>query len=236
MLFSLAAELCSRMPFWQPAALGRILNAPQDPVTDFTEEVAVGYVLVPVVVAIESFEQRADAPASVVILQDLSGSMEIGGNIELSPTQKLAPTLRAGPSAPSLPCRRGRQRSQGKKAAWPFRWTPASGGRSSYLLGPPSSAGRRRLCRGTSAAFSAAQGSTEVLERRSELLQSHSEGLERGSQVVESHSEVLESHSALPERHSQGLSEAPRSLRVTPSYLRVILKDSSVAPGSWESF
>ncbi|MFL6200996.1 MAG: VWA domain-containing protein [Thermoanaerobaculia bacterium] len=66
----------------------------------FEEEVSVGYVLVPLVVRsgagyadrldqddfrllvdgkrveIESFERRADAPASVVFLQDLSGSME----------------------------------------------------------------------------------------------------------------------------------------------------------------
>lgn len=81
---------------------------PQDPMSGFTEEVSVGYVLVPVVVRsgakyvrnldqedfrvlvdgrpvrLESFEQRAEAPASVVILQDLSGSMETGGNIDLS--------------------------------------------------------------------------------------------------------------------------------------------------------
>src|SRR5689334_4330228 len=66
----------------------------------FEEEVSVGYVLVPLVVRsgagyadrldqddfrllvdgkpvkIDSFERRADAPASVVFLQDLSGSME----------------------------------------------------------------------------------------------------------------------------------------------------------------
>lgn len=66
----------------------------------FEEEVSVGYVLVPLVVrsgagyadrldeddfrllvdgkavAIDSFERRADAPASIVFLQDLSGSME----------------------------------------------------------------------------------------------------------------------------------------------------------------
>lgn len=72
----------------------------EDPTAQFEEEVSVGYVLVPLVVrsgagyadrldeddfrllvdgrpvAIDSFERRADAPASVVFLQDLSGSME----------------------------------------------------------------------------------------------------------------------------------------------------------------
>src|SRR5687768_1787883 len=66
----------------------------------FEEEVSVGYVLVPLVVRsgagyadrldeddfrllvdgkpvkVDSFERRADAPASIVFLQDLSGSME----------------------------------------------------------------------------------------------------------------------------------------------------------------
>jgi hypothetical protein len=65
---------------------------------------------------------------------------------------------KAGPSAPSLSCRRGRQRSQGKKAAWPFRWTRALGGRSGYLLCPSSSADRRQPFRGTSEAFSARSG------------------------------------------------------------------------------
>lgn len=79
----------------------------EDPSAGFTEEVSVGYVLVPVVVragaryiknldkgdfrllvdnrqvAIESFEYRSEAPASVVVLQDLSGSME-GQSIVLS--------------------------------------------------------------------------------------------------------------------------------------------------------
>jgi VWFA-related protein len=78
------------------------------PSSEFTEEVSVGYILVPVVVRtpggfaerlkkedfrlmvdgrqvpIDSFEQRADAPASVVFLQDLSGSMESGGKLEFS--------------------------------------------------------------------------------------------------------------------------------------------------------
>lgn len=79
----------------------------EDPSATFTEEVSVGYVLVPVVVrsgsryiknlekgdfrllvderpvAIESFEYRSEAPASVIVLQDLSGSME-GKSLELS--------------------------------------------------------------------------------------------------------------------------------------------------------
>jgi VWFA-related protein len=82
---------------------------PQEPpLSSFQDEVSVGLVLVPVVVrsgegyaknldledfrllvegkpvAIESFERRADAPASVVLLQDLSGSMAIGGKLEAS--------------------------------------------------------------------------------------------------------------------------------------------------------
>jgi Ca-activated chloride channel family protein len=75
----------------------------------FGAEVSVGYVLVPVVVrsprggyanhlkqqdftlrvdgrrvTIESFETRAEAPASVVFLQDLSGSMATGGHLAQS--------------------------------------------------------------------------------------------------------------------------------------------------------
>lgn len=73
----------------------------------FTEEVSVGYVLVPLVVRsgagyadrldqgdfrllvdgkpvkIDSFERRSDAPASIVLLQDVSGSME-GTSLEAS--------------------------------------------------------------------------------------------------------------------------------------------------------
>ncbi|MEA2695050.1 MAG: Ca-activated chloride channel, partial [Acidobacteriota bacterium] len=73
------------------------------------EEVSVGYVLVPVIVrsssggyanrlekkdfrllvdgapaSIESFEKRAEAPASILFLQDLSGSMGTGGKLEES--------------------------------------------------------------------------------------------------------------------------------------------------------
>jgi Ca-activated chloride channel homolog len=79
----------------------------EEPSAGFTEEVSVGYVLVPVVVrsgaryiknldkndfkllvddrpiAIESFEYRSEAPASVLVLQDLSGSME-GTSLTLS--------------------------------------------------------------------------------------------------------------------------------------------------------
>jgi Ca-activated chloride channel family protein len=83
--------------------------AAQDPGASFEDEVSVGDVLVPVVVRtrsggyaknleendfrllvdgrrvdIESFEQRAEAPASVVFLQDLSGSMGIGGKLDTS--------------------------------------------------------------------------------------------------------------------------------------------------------
>jgi VWFA-related protein len=82
--------------------------APQPPTPEFQDSVSVGLVLVPVVVragagfannlerkdfrlridgkpvSIESFERRSDAPASVVILQDLSGSMASGGKLEES--------------------------------------------------------------------------------------------------------------------------------------------------------
>jgi VWFA-related protein len=88
---------------------GSVPAAPQEPpVSSFQDEVSVGLVLVPVVVrsgegyaknldredfrllvegrpvAIESFERRSDAPASVVLLQDLSGSMATGGKLEQS--------------------------------------------------------------------------------------------------------------------------------------------------------
>src|SRR6185436_8701088 len=92
-----------------PADQGAAPQAPQqeDPSASFTEEVSVGYVLVPVVVrsgaryiknldkqdfrllvddrpvSIESFEYRSEAPASVMVLQDLSGSME-GKSLDLS--------------------------------------------------------------------------------------------------------------------------------------------------------
>ena len=83
-------------------------TAPQPPAPSFQDEVSVGLVLVPVVVRagagfaknldrkdfrllidgkpvpVESFERRSDAPASVVILQDLSGSMASGGKLEES--------------------------------------------------------------------------------------------------------------------------------------------------------
>jgi Ca-activated chloride channel family protein len=97
------------LPADQGAAPGTVPGAPQepDPAAGFTEEVSVGYVLVPVVVrsgaryvknldkkdfrllvderpvAIESFEYRSEAPASVIVLQDLSGSME-GRSLDLS--------------------------------------------------------------------------------------------------------------------------------------------------------
>ena len=76
-----------------------------DPTAEFSESFSVGYVLVPVVVrdgaryvqgldrkdfqlrvdgqpaAFDSFESRADAPASLVLLQDLSGSMDAGSRL-----------------------------------------------------------------------------------------------------------------------------------------------------------
>src|ERR1700681_3498098 len=82
--------------------------AQEAPTPSFQAEFSVGLVLVPVVVRagagfaknldskdfrllidgkpvpIESFERRSDAPASVVILQDLSGSMATGGKLEES--------------------------------------------------------------------------------------------------------------------------------------------------------
>jgi VWFA-related protein len=81
---------------------------PQQQTPEFQDAVSVGLVLVPVVVRsgagyskdlsqkdfhltvegkpvpIESFERRSDAPASVILLQDLSGSMAIGGKLEES--------------------------------------------------------------------------------------------------------------------------------------------------------
>jgi VWFA-related protein len=91
---SLLLLLLAAVPLWgqEPAQ--------EEATPTFEEEVSVGYVLVPLVVrsgagyadrldendfrllvdgkpvAIDSFERRADAPASVVFLQDLSGSME----------------------------------------------------------------------------------------------------------------------------------------------------------------
>jgi Ca-activated chloride channel family protein len=82
--------------------------SPAGKVPEYTEEVSVGYVLVPVVVRsgsgfaerlkkddfkllidgrpvrIESFERRAEAPASLVFLQDLSGSMATGEKLAVS--------------------------------------------------------------------------------------------------------------------------------------------------------
>lgn len=100
-IFALASVLMAPLAAQAP-------KAEEPPPTSFTEEVAVGYVLVPVVVrsgggyvknlaqqdfkvlvdgrqvAVESFETRADAPASVAVFQDLSGSMENGAKLELS--------------------------------------------------------------------------------------------------------------------------------------------------------
>ena len=88
---------------------GLVPRLPQEPQTpQFQDEVSVGLVLVPVVVRsgagyaksldqkdfqlriegktvpIESFERRSDAPASVILLQDLSGSMASGGKLAQS--------------------------------------------------------------------------------------------------------------------------------------------------------
>lgn len=80
----------------------------QEPPASFTEQVSVDYVLVPVVVkgargiisdlpresfqlyvdgqevAIESFESGADAPFTMFVLQDMSGSMELIGKLQTS--------------------------------------------------------------------------------------------------------------------------------------------------------
>jgi Ca-activated chloride channel homolog len=88
--------------------MGGPVLAQEPPASTFQDEVSVGLVLVPVVVRsgagfaknldqddfrlvvegkpvkIESFERRSDAPASVVILQDLSGSMQTGGKMDWS--------------------------------------------------------------------------------------------------------------------------------------------------------
>lgn len=81
-----------------------------EPTAEFGDQVSVGYVLVPVIVRsgsgagyarsldqkdfkllvegqparIDSFEKRSEAPASVIFLQDLSGSMDNAGKIEIS--------------------------------------------------------------------------------------------------------------------------------------------------------
>jgi Ca-activated chloride channel family protein len=101
-IFALLAALATG-----PAAAQAPKAAAEPPAT-FGEEVSVGYVLVPVVVrsgagyvknldqgdfkilvdgrqvAVDSFERRADALASVAVFQDLSGSMESGAKLELS--------------------------------------------------------------------------------------------------------------------------------------------------------
>jgi Ca-activated chloride channel homolog len=105
---ALAALLAG--PFVPAGAQGSGAPATSAPVNtpeaSFEDQVSVGYVLVPVVVRkgdggyaknlkeddfrllvdgrrvdIDSFEQRAEAPASVVFLQDLSGSMGTGGKL-----------------------------------------------------------------------------------------------------------------------------------------------------------
>jgi Ca-activated chloride channel family protein len=96
-------------PVLRGAAQAQGTSPGTDPGASFEDEVSVGYVLVPVVVRrnsggyaknldekdfkllvdgrrvdIDSFEQRAEAPASIVFLQDLSGSMETGGKMDVS--------------------------------------------------------------------------------------------------------------------------------------------------------
>lgn len=90
-----------------PAVAQTSQPAQTEPAPAFEEEVSVGYVLVPLVVRsgagyadrldqddfrllvdgkpvkIDSFERRSDAPASIVFLQDVSGSME-GSSLDAS--------------------------------------------------------------------------------------------------------------------------------------------------------
>jgi VWFA-related protein len=99
LVFLLTATAVPAVHAWQEPE-------PQPPA--FEDQVSVGYVLVPVVVRagagyaknldeddfrllvddrptkIESFERRAEAPASVVFLQDLSGSMANAGRLDVS--------------------------------------------------------------------------------------------------------------------------------------------------------
>lgn len=92
-----------------PAVAAPQAAAPDAPAAGFGEQVGVSWVLVPVVVRaqnggsrerlsqadfklmvdgrevrIDTFERRAEAPLSVVFLQDLSGSMGSGGRLEAS--------------------------------------------------------------------------------------------------------------------------------------------------------
>jgi len=98
---SIRLLLCLLLPsLLGEAVFGPPLSAQEEPPPAFEESVSVGYVLVPLVVRsgagyadrldvddfrllvdgrpvrIDSFERRSDAPASIVFLQDLSGSME----------------------------------------------------------------------------------------------------------------------------------------------------------------
>ncbi|HEX9941045.1 MAG TPA: VWA domain-containing protein [Thermoanaerobaculia bacterium] len=102
--FGLLLPLLAGLLTAQPAPA----KAQEPPTSTFSDEVSVGLVLVPVVVRsgdgyaknldpedfrlkvegkpvrIESFERRSDAPASVVLLQDLSGSMATLGKLATS--------------------------------------------------------------------------------------------------------------------------------------------------------
>jgi VWFA-related protein len=104
-LFALAGAAWPQSPQPPHSPQSPPAQAPQAATPEFQDEVSVGLVLVPVViragagyaknldkkdfqltvegkpVAIESFERRSDAPASVVVLQDLSGSMANGGKL-----------------------------------------------------------------------------------------------------------------------------------------------------------
>ena len=56
-------------------------------------------------VAIESFERRSDAPASVILLQDLSGSMANGGKLAAEPARRCASSSTSRCRATSSPSR-----------------------------------------------------------------------------------------------------------------------------------
>lgn len=102
----LLAGMIAVAPFAAVVPAGNAWQEPQAP--SFGDQVSVGFVLVPVIVRagagyarnldekdfrllvdgrrvdIESFERRSDAPASIVLLQDLSGSMANGDKLTAS--------------------------------------------------------------------------------------------------------------------------------------------------------
>jgi VWFA-related protein len=107
---TLAAALSAALAFSAGPGGAQSANPepPADPAARFTEDVGVGWVMVPVVVrnpggyvkdlrktdfellvdgkpvGIDSFESGASAPVHLVILQDTSGSMETGGKLSAS--------------------------------------------------------------------------------------------------------------------------------------------------------